>query len=93
METIEAGAEGETLSTRELRMRMVGKDISIAELARAADLYPTEVAAMLGGHRHLSASRRQRIEQAIVALGLDGPVEATPRPGEPSFTIRKPTVE
>jgi transcriptional regulator with XRE-family HTH domain len=85
------GAEavaGESVSAHELRTRMMAKGLTVAELARTVGVYPNELTNILGGHRRLSERNRQLIESAIVKLGLDAPIEATPRPGEPVFLLK-----
>jgi len=79
----------EELSVEVLRRRMRQRNVSVAQLAQAAELYATELSGLLGGHRQMSANRRQRIERGIRRLGLDRATDPLPPAHLPSFTIHR----
>ena len=65
----------EMLTATELRRRMTLKGVRIGDLAHEADVYPSALSAILSGQLPIGEQRRERIERAIVALGLDRIVE------------------
>ncbi len=87
--TEETESVAEVLTARELRRRMTLKGVRIGDLAHEADVYPSALSAILSGQLPIGEQRRERIERAIIALGLDRIVEpplAPPR-DEPVFRI------
>jgi hypothetical protein len=81
--------ETTTLTGHQVRGRMKERGITLAQFAAEADMYETDVSAILSGHEYLGPSRRARMERAIVRLGLDR--DEAPEPDSPMehvFSIR-----
>ncbi len=90
MESVE-----ELLTATELRRRLTLKGLRLGDLAHAANVYPNALSAILNGQMPIGEQRRERIERAIAALGLDRTVEppAAKRRDEVVFHIRPEEAE
>ena len=93
MESTEMESVAEVLTVTELRRRMTLKGVRIGDLAHEADVYPSALSAILSGQLPVGEQRRERIERAIVELGLDREVADVPVAPEhqPVFRIRQHT--
>jgi predicted transcriptional regulator len=59
------------LTPRMLRERMAIKGVGVNDIASKADMPASTLSAILRGKEYCGEDRRQRLEHAIVELGLD----------------------
>jgi DNA-binding LacI/PurR family transcriptional regulator len=85
--------ETKTLTAAQLRERMSAHDVTQSALAREAHIPQSDVSAILNGRDYCGRQRRERIEAAIMRLGLDRepdpePIEVRDKAGNIVFRLR-----
>ncbi len=82
--------EGSSIfSGRAIKAAIHEHGFTLTQVAHEAGVSPSEISAALAGRIYLGAQRRQRIEAALLRLGIDPTMAREPTPLKPGeFRIR-----